>query len=253
MFNGRCVNILRTLFNEPRREDTGEIKAANEAIERYVRLLRSLPAGERNLQERRYLIWSGSFLRSLDELEQSHYAAKRCGSLVSSVYVDEMDQDELDHYHRHLYFYKNTIIRMFAILDKLGQFMNERFRLKTEEIKSRFSYFTVLRNMHENRLYIELEELLYSLKERYKEPVERLRKQRNLEIHTINADLLDDLLQAAEEHQGAELRIKAEDIKQHLADLEHGCDMTYQAVRQAFSYIYDLSESSGQYPHPSSK
>ncbi|MFE5323942.1 Cthe_2314 family HEPN domain-containing protein [Paenibacillus sp. NPDC056579] len=240
--------MLRGLFNEPRRKDQGALKEANDSIRQYIQLLGSLPVKERNQQERRYMIWSGSLFRSLDEFEQSHYAAVRFGSRVRSRYLDEMSEEEQDDYHRHLYFYNNAIIRLFAILDKLGQFMNERFRLKTEEIKSRFSYFTVLRNMHQNRLYIELEEQLYGLKVKYKEPVERLRTQRNLEIHTISADLLDDLLKAAEAKQEYDERIKTEDVEQHLQDLAKGCEMTYQAVNFVFTYIFKLSQSSGRYP-----
>lgn len=239
--------MLRTLFQEPKREDYGQLRVANEAIGRYLDMLRIIPAEERNQQERRYIIWSGSFLRALDELEQSQYAAIRYGARVSHTYLDEMDDNELDDYHRHLYFYKNAIIRLFAVLDKLGHFMNERFRLKTEEIKSRYSYFTVLRNMHQNRLYIELEEQLFTLKGKYKGPVERLRNERNMEIHTINADLLDDLLKAAEEKQSRDDRMEVDNMANRLKDLEQGCEMAYQAVCFIFAYITKLSESSGRY------
>jgi hypothetical protein len=236
------------MFGEPRRTDEGLLGAVNEAIRSYVRLLESVPPEERNLQERRYIIWSRSFIRALDELEQSQYAAVLYGSKVTKLYIDEMSETELDDYHRHLYFYKNAIIRLFSILDKLGHFMNERFRLKTEEIKSRYSYFTVLRNMHTNHLYAKLEEQLYELKVAYKAPVERLRNQRNLEIHTINADLLDDLLLAAESKQAKDQRMRTESIQEHLKDLELGCKMTFTAGEHVFRYIRSLSVSSGQYP-----
>ncbi|GAA4833044.1 hypothetical protein GCM10023310_08060 [Paenibacillus vulneris] len=245
--------MLRMLFNEPRRKDEGELLKANQAIHGYIELIRDIPVQERNPQERRYYVWCGSFVRSLDELEQSQYAAARYGERVRSAYLDEMDDNELDDYHRHLYFYKNAIIRLFAILDKLGQFMNERFRLRTEEIKARFSYFTVLRNMHTNGLYTELEEQLFRLKEQYEEPVERLRIERNLEIHTINADLLDDLLRVSETNDGSEQRIRTENIREHMQDLASGCEMTYHAVRLIFAYITKLTESSGRYPHDRSK
>ncbi|WP_282940760.1 Cthe_2314 family HEPN domain-containing protein [Paenibacillus sp. RC67] len=245
--------MLRMLFNDPRRNDQGELKRANQSIRDYIQLINDIPENERNHQERRYMIWSGSFIRSLDELEQSQYAAERFGERVRSVYLDEMNEEELDDYHRHLYFYKNAIIRLFAILDKLGQFMNERFRLKTEEIKARFSYFTVLRNMHTNRLYVELEEQLYELKEQFNDPVERLRSERNLEIHTINADLLDDLLKAAEAKNGKEQRIQTENIQEHLRDLSSGCDMTYHAARMIFTYITKMAMSSSRYPHEQSQ
>jgi hypothetical protein len=244
--------MLRSLFNEPRRIDQGELKRANEAISHYVEMLHSIPAEERNLQERRYMIWSGSFLRALDELEQSQYAAIRYGNQVTHSYLDEMEEQERDDYHRHLYFYKNAIIRLFSILDKLGHFMNDRFRLKTEDIKQRYSYFTVLRNMHQHRLYIELEEQLFELKGKYKEPVERLRNERNMEIHTINADLLDDLLGIAEAKQTREDRMKVDDIGHRLKDLDQACVMTYKAAAAIFLYITKLTVSSGRYGHDQS-
>ncbi|SFK76930.1 hypothetical protein SAMN03159341_101493 [Paenibacillus sp. 1_12] len=239
--------MLRAMFGEPVREDTGLIAAANESIQQYMALLHTIPFDKRNSQDRRYIIWGNSFLSALDELEQSQYAAVRYGEHIKKAYIDDMSAEELVNYRRYLYFYRNGIIRIFAILDKLGHFMNERFRLKTEEVKSRFSYFTVLRNMHQNHLYIELEKKLYELKESSKKPVERLRNERNMEIHTINADLLDDLLQAAEAKQLYDERMKAENVSEHLKDLAAGCEMVYIAVRTTFDYIGRLSESTGRY------
>lgn len=241
--------MLRSMFGEPRRQDEGLVAAGNQAVNRYLQMLESVPAEERNLQEKRYIVWSRSFVRALDELEQSQYAAVRFGSKVTQTYIDEMSEAERDDYHRHLYFYKNTIIRLFSVLDKLGHFMNERFRLKTEEIKSRFSYFTVLRNMHTNHLYSKLEESLYELKVAYKTPVERLRNERNMEIHTINADLLDDLMRAAESKQSQDQRMRTENVEEHLKDLDIGCKMAFTACERIFTYIYELSKSSGQYPN----
>jgi len=239
--------MLRMMFGEPRRKDEGLLAAANLSIDTYVQMLEAVPAEERNLQERRYIVWSRGIKRALDELEQSEHAAIMFSRNVSKQYVDEMTESERDDYHRHLYFYRNAIVRVFAILDKLGHFMNERFRLRTEEIKPRFSYFTVLRNMHQNRLYMKLEKQLFDLKIKYRAPVERLRNERNMEIHTINADLLDDLLKAAESKQSNDLRISTEDVKEHLADLHIGCEMTYTAVKVIFTYIRALTKSSGQY------
>ncbi|MDF2962002.1 MAG: hypothetical protein K0S39_3737 [Paenibacillus sp.] len=240
----RADNMLRNIFGEPRRKDEGLLAAANLAIHSYQQMLDSVPAEERNLQERRYIIWSSGIARALDELEQSQYAAIHYGNKVSKTYMDEMSESERDDYHRHLYFYKNAIIRLFAILDKLGHFMNERFLLKTEAIKARYSYFTVLRNMHQNHLYTKLEGRLFDLKIKYKAPLERLRNERNIEIHTINADLLDDLLQASESKQSQDQRMRTEDIKEHLKDLKIGCDMTCMAVEIIFNYIRQLSPSS---------
>ncbi|NHN30391.1 Cthe_2314 family HEPN domain-containing protein [Paenibacillus agricola] len=241
--------MLRAMFGEPSREARGALDETNHSIHQYLALLNSVPFAKRSSQDKRYIIWGNGFLRALDELEQSQYAASRYSEHINKTFIDDMDAEELANYNRHLYFYRNAIIRVFAILDKLGHFMNERFRLKTEEVKSRFSYFTVLRNMHQHHLYSELERKLYDLKMNYKNPVERLRNERNLEIHTINADLLDDLLQVAEVEQLHNERMKTENVSGHLKDLEAGCDMVFAAVHTAFDYIGKLSESTGRY-HP---
>ncbi|SDE03563.1 hypothetical protein SAMN02799630_04469 [Paenibacillus sp. UNCCL117] len=229
--------MLRALFDEPPRKEEGLLREANEAIRQYMHTLTLIPQERQTPQEQRFAIWSQSFLRSIDELEQSQYAASRYGRLVDTTLVDQMPPDEREQYNRHLYYYKNALIRLFAILDKLGQFLNERFALQTERIKSRFSYFTVLRNMHQNGLYTDLEQMLYELKMSYKEPVARLRNQRNMEIHTIDADLLDDLIKARESKPGERIRPEAEEIDGNLADLEAGCEMTFRIVAIAFRYI----------------
>jgi hypothetical protein len=244
--------MLRMMLGEPRRKDDGAWTAAGKAVRAYLEMLESLPSGKQTPQGRRYIIWGRNFIRAMDELEQSQYAAVRFGGKVTKAYVDEMLEEEYDDYHRHLYFYKNAIIRLFAILDKLGHFMNERFRLKTEEMKARFSYFTVLRNMQQNKLYLELEVKLFELKDKYKEPVSRLRIERNMEIHTINADLLDDLLRAAESAENQHQRMRTENMKEHLHDLAFGCEMSFTAVETVFNYIYQLSDSSRQ-PSPAKK
>jgi hypothetical protein len=248
---GRAGHMLRAMFGEPSREDRGALDETNHSIQQYLVLLKSVPFAKRSSLDRRYIIWANGFLRALDELEQSQYAASRYSAYISKPFIDDMDAEELVQYNRYLYFYRNAIIRVFAILDKLGHFMNERFRLKTEEIKSRFSYFTVLRNMHQHHLYSQLERQLYDLKMKYRDPVERLRNERNMEIHTINADLLDDLLQTAEKELMQDERMKTENIRGHLKDLEAGCNMVFAAVHTAFVYIGKLSESTGKY-HPES-
>jgi hypothetical protein len=241
--------MLRAMFGEPSRVDKGPLAATNQSIQAYLGLLKSIPFAKRSSQDRRYIIWGNGFLSALDELEQSQYAAGRYSEYITQIFIDDMSEEELANYHRHLYFYRNAIIRLFAILDKLGHFMNERFRLKTEELKARFSYFTVLRNMHQHHLYSQLERELFELKLKYKDPVERLRNERNLEIHTINADLLDDLLQAAEVKQLQNERMKVENVRGHLKDLAAGCEMVFAAVGTTFDYIGKLSESTGRFHH----
>ncbi|MGF9714825.1 MULTISPECIES: Cthe_2314 family HEPN domain-containing protein [Paenibacillus] len=231
--------MLRAMFGEPPRKDAGLLLEAIQAIRKYMYTLTS--ASRQSSQERRYIIWCQSFLRMLDDLEQSQFAAVRFGRKVSKKYTDQMSAEELDDYHRHLYYYNNALIRVFAVLDKLGHFMNERFSLHTERVKSRFSYFTVLRHMHKDKRFSDLEQQLYELKIKYNEPLNRLRNQRNMEIHTINADLLDDLMKAAEAKYGEQIRIGTEDIQQNLQDLEQGCQMTFRAAAEVFRYLHRRS------------
>lgn len=232
--------MLRALFGEPRRSDEGTLREANAAIHRYMNALARIPVDAQSVQERRFVIWCENFLRALDELEQSQYAAGRFGTKVHKLYVDEMKEAERDDYHRHLYFYKNAIIRMFSILDKLGYFLNERFALHTERAKARFSYFTVLRTMHQNQVHAELERRLFELKQETQEPVNRLRNQRNMEIHTINTDLLDDLMEAAEAKYGKRPRQQTEEVPANLKDLKIGYTMTCRAVAIVFGYLVRL-------------
>ncbi|SDI25145.1 Cthe_2314 family HEPN domain-containing protein [Paenibacillus naphthalenovorans] len=231
--------MLRAMFGEQPRKDAGLLLEAIQAIRKYMYTLTS--ASRQSSQERRYIIWCQSFLRTLDDLEQSQFAAVRFGRKVSKKYTDQMSAEELDDYHRHLYYYNNALIRVFAVLDKLGHFMNERFSLHTERVKSRFSYFTVLRHMHKDKRFSDLEQQLYELKIKYNEPLNRLRNQRNMEIHTINADLLDDLMKAAEAKYGEQIRIGTEDIQQNLQDLEQGCQMTFRAAAEVFRYLHRRS------------
>lgn len=229
--------MLRALFGEPRRKDEGRLAEANRAIKRYMNALTLVPAEKQTAAESRFLVWGESFLRALDELEQSQFAAERCARQVKSAFVDQMSTEERDDYYRYLYFYRNAIIRMFSILDKLGYFMNERFMVEAGKVKARFSYFTVLRTMHQRRIHAELEDRLYKLKQDTKEPVSRLRNQRNVDIHTINADLLDELMEAEKQRRGVAVRQQTDELEGNLQDLEQGVEMTCRAVSIVFAYL----------------
>lgn len=229
--------MLRGLFGESRRKDEGLLLEANRAICKFINELEAVPAKRRTEAQRRFRVWADSFYRAIDELEQSEYAAVQYARLVKSRYVDEMNREEKDNYNRHLYYYKNALIRLFAVLDKLGYFMNESLQLGTERMKARFSYFTVLRNMRQHKLHPGLGLPLNEMKERFREPVSRLRNVRNMEIHTINADLLDDLLKAGEARRGENLRTEIEDIPKNLDDLCQGSEMALRAVAAVFRYL----------------
>jgi hypothetical protein len=232
--------MLRLLFNEPRREDTGKLLKASIVIKETISLLEtrgkvSSPSQspKDQLKARRLALWSRGFIDALNELEQSQYCCQRYASEVHKSYVEEMNTEELDHYHRFVYFYKNAFIRVFSILDKLGYFMNDLYDLRTEKIKPRFSYFTVLRRMHDIHHHQTLEQRLYDLKVEYKVPLAHLREHRNTEIHYINVEMIDDLGQ--DPLLGN--RIHVENVAKHVKDLQDGFDMVCRSLETAFTYI----------------
>ncbi|TBL71524.1 Cthe_2314 family HEPN domain-containing protein [Paenibacillus thalictri] len=237
--------MLRQLFGETRRQDVGLMHDANHAIESYLARLGKQPKNRKTVdKERRLELWSRGFIRALDELEQSVYCARRCGANVNKQYVEDMSEEEQDDYHRHIYFYKNAFIRLFSILDKIGYFMNEAFDLKTEQVKLRFSYFTVLRTMHQRGIETELEQCLYDMKVKYKPELERLRNQRNMEIHMLNADLLDDLLNAKEMLAPREEKTHVENISGNMDDLTISFEMTCRALICLYDHM--LKRSGGR-------
>ncbi|WNR45635.1 Cthe_2314 family HEPN domain-containing protein [Paenibacillus roseipurpureus] len=229
--------MLRGLFNEPKRIDSGLLLEAGNAVRTYMKNVESERihlASSDYTKFHRQAIWSKGFIDALDELEQSKFCCERYGERIRKAYLEEMNPEETEVYQGFVYFYKNAFIRLFSILDKLGTFMNDLFGLKTETVKSRFSYFTVLRHMHEHHIHGPLELQLYTLKMDYKEPLERLRNLRNVEIHYINAEMLDDLM-----HKDPMLgeRIHIENVQSNLSDLQQGFDMVCRTLTIAFTYI----------------
>jgi hypothetical protein len=130
-------------------------------------------------------------------LFRSVYCSHKYSERVLKRNVEDMKNAEQIEYRQYLYYYKNSFIRVFAILDKLGFFLNERLHLNTEKVKPRFSYFTVIRQMHDRHIQYDLEQQLYNLKVKYSEPLNKLRDYRNVEIHSINYEAADDLLHSA--------------------------------------------------------
>jgi hypothetical protein len=191
--------MLRHLFGESERQDSGLILKANQVLGRYLHDLHTLKSkGQSDLTKlRRWEIWVHSFITAVDELEQGVYSSLQYSERVKNRNVEDMKNDEQIEYRRYLYYYKNSFIRVFAILDKLGFFLNERLHLGTEKVKQRFSYFTVLRQMHDRHIHSDLEHQLYNIKVKYSEPLNKLRDYRNVEIHSINYEAADDLLHFA--------------------------------------------------------
>lgn len=232
--------MLRMLFDEPRRKDEGQLLHAFEAIRRYrekldqmTRKVSYTPNKNELLAPARLDLWAQGFMDALDELEESRYAAGKFVQGIEASFVEDMEEPERDRYRQHIYFYKNAFIRVFSILDKLGYFLNDLYGLGTERVKPRFSYFTVLRQMHERKIQAELEQKLFDLKNAYQEPLRRLRSQRNMEIHLLNAEMVDDMMRAKHSrlHQD---RQRVENLKLNIDDLDKSCEMVYRAVETVF-------------------
>ncbi|MBW7453695.1 Cthe_2314 family HEPN domain-containing protein [Paenibacillus sepulcri] len=227
--------MLRMLFDDPPRKAEGKLHESMQLMKRFASMLHdSISKGKDSEQKlRKYEIWTLGLIVSLDELEQSQYAARKFANKVKSTSMESMSPDELLDYHRHVYFDKNAFIRLFALLDKLGTLMNEFLNLQTERIKVHFSYFTVLRGMRQRNLHPLLISRLDALKEQYKEPLGRLRKRRNTEIHYMNSEMQDDLQQsylAYGEHH------RLENLQERCDDLTQGMELIYDTLLLAFDH-----------------
>ncbi|WP_120975102.1 Cthe_2314 family HEPN domain-containing protein [Cohnella endophytica] len=227
--------MLRELFGEEPRRWTGASLETVQAMEQFALL--SAELAERSPQQaaayRTLAIWTEGLLRSMDELEQSCYAAGEYAKRIRHTLVDEMDFKERADYHRHVYYDKNAYIRVFALLDKLGTLLNRLLGLQTERIKERFSYFTMLRNLRDNQWHAELTNPLDELKQRSQGAMSRLRIRRNLEIHQMNAELRDDLNQSIGNKY---VRRTLEDLDANLADLNDSLEMVQGSLYHAFRF-----------------
>ncbi|MFD0715228.1 Cthe_2314 family HEPN domain-containing protein [Paenibacillus sp. GCM10027626] len=234
--------MLRMLFNEPPRVAEGQLLQTIQAMEQFSGLLRkqfgaaadaSKDRGSQAVQRlRKFEVWTYGLMASLDELEQSQYAAVQFARSIHSATIKEMSPEERMSYYRHVYFDKNAFIRVFALLDKLGTLLNDVFELQTERIKPHFSYFTVLRTMRQRNKNQALTDQLVELKERYKEPVSRLRKRRNTEIHYMNSELEDDLRQSS---QAFSSQLRLENLQAQMDDLEQGMQFVMKTLHLSFS------------------
>lgn len=234
--------MFRAWFQEPRRTDSGLLKDAVDAIEKYRKLLGRLIERQTPQCGRytRFDLWARGLASALDELEQSVYCASQFRKGVTHPREEIMKQEELDDYRRHVYFYKNGLIRMFSILDKLGYFMNDLLRLRSERVKSKFSYFTVLRQMNHLHAEPRLSEPLTDIKNRYKEPLGRLRHKRNLEIRLLNTEMLDDLLHI---DLCKANRTYVEDLSANMDDLAEGFEMVCKTLTTVFTYVHDRNKT----------
>jgi len=231
--------MLRFLFDEPLREAEGTLAETFRLMDQFVSILSKKIAsgGEQDQKLRKFEIWTLGLRSSLDELEQSHYVALHFQHKISSSSVKKMTDEERIHYNRYIYFDKNAFIRVFSLLDKLGTLLNELLDMRTERIKAHFSYFTVLRNMRERKAHPELTWKLNDVKEKYKESMTRLRKRRNTEIHYMNSEMQDDLIQSSRMY-GEE--IKLENVAEQSADLTQGLYLAMESLLLTFQYACGL-------------
>ncbi|WP_127584845.1 Cthe_2314 family HEPN domain-containing protein [Paenibacillus koleovorans] len=229
--------MLSPILGKPRMEETQLLEDAVRAIGVFRSDLKKLIDQQTRDCGRytRFDLWCRGFVSALSELEWSVRGAATFSEPIRHKYEEAMDAEEASSYHNHLYFQKNAYIRMFSILDKLGYFLNDMYRLETERVKAKFSYFTVLRQMKHRKEEPDLEQQLFQLKTKFKEPMERLRVKRNMEVHHINAEMLDDL-------QRTDLckadRTYIEDLDACLSDLRAGYEMVCLTLTTSFHYFH---------------
>lgn len=226
--------MLRHLFDQARRKEEGMLLQTNQSILKFKRLLRELEANGKlkDIYYRKDLIASG-FLDGLNELEQSKYSAVQYSKQLSRQDIMDAEAVRSDEYKLHIYFYKNAIIRLFSVLDKLGYFLDGLMELNTASVKKRFSYYTVLRRLRQLGVHPELLKQLLQFKTGYQLVMQHLRTKRNLEVHHISAEILDDIKQISDtfiDHQ------QLEDIHQNMDELEQGYRMVCLSVHAAFEY-----------------
>ncbi|MCI3919997.1 Cthe_2314 family HEPN domain-containing protein [Paenibacillus sp. TRM 82003] len=231
--------MLRTMFGDSARKDDGRLKDVLTLLDEMADKYERTRGGQDPMPSLRLLTWTRSLASSLDELEQSLYGAERFASLVTSEFVEDMGPDEEANYRLHLYFFKNGFIRVFSVLDKLGSFLNERFDLKTERLKARYSYFTVLRRMRETRQRTELVHRLTDIKTKYREELQELRLMRNHEVHAMNTELLDE--NGRIRVRPHDRREQIEDLKDNVRTLQGGYEAVCESVFAAFRYCRDHS------------
>ncbi|NGM84774.1 hypothetical protein G5B47_20435 [Paenibacillus sp. 7124] len=231
--------MLRILLGEPPRENTGVLADAMDKMAEMASMLRSEMNDneDRDHEYRKLEIWIRGLISSLDELEQSLFAACFFRKSVKAGYMDDMSVSEQGDYARYVYFYKNGFIRVFSLLDKLGTVLNTLYDLNTVRVKAHFSYFTVLRRFRSTKKHRELSGRLDEIKESYRDPMQKLRNRRNAEIHYMNSEMQDDLWQR---HQGLHDKIRLEDLDENLEDLRQGMEMVCKTLVEVFTYSNEL-------------
>ena len=227
--------MLRTLLGEMPRQNSGLLEEAIETMYKSIHIVRREVKRNQDPSHnyRKLEIWLLGLVNSLDELEQSCYAAAFFREKVKAGFMEDMtDQEQLE-YTRYVYFYKNGFIRVFSTLDKLGTVLNDMYDLNTSKVKTHYSYFTVLRQFRANKVHPHLAQSLTDIKETYKDEMTALRKRRNTEIHYMNSEMQDDLWQR---HRGLHTKLELEDLDLHMMQLEKGLEMVCRSLTTSFKY-----------------
>jgi hypothetical protein len=107
--------MLRILFNEPRRKDSGKLLTAGNAIRAYMAVLNTKESSvpQIQVQNHRFAIWSQSFMDAVDVLEHSQYCSEQYAKRIHDAFLEQLSADELDDYRRFVYFYNNAFFRVF--------------------------------------------------------------------------------------------------------------------------------------------
>jgi len=223
------------MFGHTKRMDEGNLKEVLERITSYREFLKQSIHNkpEQCYQYTRLDVWARGFHSALNELEQSLFVCATIHLKINKSYVEDMNEGERDEYDRYVYFYKNAIIRVFSLLDKMGFFLNDYFGIHTEQVKQQFSYFTVLREMDKKAIAPILFGQLLALKIKDQQPLGRLRKERNMEIHHINIEMADELTEA---HLCSPERVRIQDTQEELEDLRRGYENVCAVIRIVFTY-----------------
>ncbi len=235
--------MLRSIFGEPKRTDRGRLGEALQLMHAYADgVVRPVAdAGKMAPREFRFVLWTRSMITTLDELEQSLYCAEMYMKRVHNESLNQMSEEEADDYQRHLYYYRNAVLRTFSTLDKLGSFLNERYALGTERVKQRYSYYTVLRRMYEMMREEKLSQHLQIIKQKYQEPMNELRMMRNHEVHAMNGEMLDD-----EGHIRCyydDCYEKIEDLETNMSTLQFGFSMVCESIITVYKYLQLQSQN----------
>ncbi|MBH5319207.1 hypothetical protein I6N90_15495 [Paenibacillus sp. GSMTC-2017] len=227
--------MLHFMFGEQEKEQNEALTDTYTFMDQFAdAMVRRIKGGQDTTNKlRKFEIWTRGLRSSLMELEQSQFAASRFKERIKSASVDGMSGEERLNYERYVYFDKNSFIRVFSLLDKLGTLLNELLDMKTEKVKPHFSYFTVLRHMRERNAHPDLTWKLSAIKEQYKEPMNRLRKRRNTEIHYMNSEMQDDLIQNQRMYGE---QIPLENLSLQADDLAACLVMSIESLRLTFQY-----------------